>query len=437
MNTENRRDGPQTKEQYKNYLLNNLDSYTPSAERTVEDDKAIVWNTSLSVSSKRTHCPTDRFERIFADTMSYIMTTEHHMYMDIQRGNMREEEFIQWLRAFFRRMYPEMTNPNDYEIMYGRLHTAIFQYYVLQPLINHKDVSDIKVCRADDIRVRVRGKAYRSSLNFLNELDLYRFIEGLALRNNLTFDRPMLTFTDMHDKNYVLRFLVNTPLVNTNGLPSMHIRKIPWEKPDLDELIEAGMIIEIVKAYIIDKMKVSKCIVFAGPPGSGKTTLLNAAIEFIPKTRETLIIQENDELHTKQSGFMIKHVTHGLHGEPEITLEELGKMALVEGCNEFIIGEVKGGEMRYVMTLLNAGGYSAFTVHSTSAQQTMDKLADLVKYGSDYSFEDARKMLASVDTIVYMEQYQVQEIVEVAGYDLDTGRFRYRYIYKNEHPRWL
>ena len=60
---------------------------------------------------------------------------------------------------------------------------------------------------------------------------------------------------------------------------------------------------------------------------SGKTTLLNAFIEKIPRTRETLVIQENDELFTQQSGFMFKHVTHGFDGGRAYTLEDLGKMA--------------------------------------------------------------------------------------------------------------
>lgn len=417
------------------YLLNGITEYIPRVPRTREDDESLVWN--VGGNKKRTHCPAERFETIFAETLTYIMTTEHHMYMGIQRGDTKEEEFILWLKTFFRRNYPEMGNENDYGIMYQRLYTAVFQYYVLQPLIDHPDTSDIKVCRANDIRVRVKGKAYRSSAVFISDTDLYRFIEGLAIRNNLSFSEPMITFTDQHDKNYILRFLVNTPVVNTNGLPSMHVRKIPRVKPDYAELIKAEMLTPVVRDYLIDKAKTSKGIVFAGPPGSGKTTLLNAFIEYIPKTRETLVIQENDELFTDQSGFLFKHVTHGFkQGEKPITLEDLGKMALVEGCNEFIIGEVKGGEMRYVMTLLNAGGYSAFTVHSVNAHETMDKLADLVKYGSDYSFDDARKMLKNMDTIVYMEQYQVQEILEVVDYDLDTHRYVYRNIYKNEHPRW-
>ena len=108
-------------------------------------------------------------------------------------------------------------------------------------------------------------------------------------------------------------------------------------------------------------------------------------------------------------------------------------MALVEGCNEFIIGEVKGGEMRSVMTLLNAGGYAALTVHSTNAYETLDKCADLVKYGSDYSFSEARRMLKTFDTIVYMEGYKIREILEVDGYNDTDDTYNYIPIYRYEN----
>lgn len=410
--------------------------YTPSVERTIEDDKALTWNAKLFESTKRTHCNAERFEAIFKETMTYITTTEHHMYMDIQKGLTTEREFVAWLRSYFNRTYPEMRNDNDFSIMYERLHTAVFQYYVLQPLIDHDDTSDIKVCAPDDIRVRVKGKAYKSTCNFLSINDLYQFIEGLALRNGLDFSHPEITFTDSHDKHYILRFLISAPAVNAVDYPYLHIRKVPKDKPGFDKLIKDEMLTPMVAEYLKDRIKTSKGIVISGPPGSGKSTLLNAGLEVIPKTRETLVIQENDELHTKQSGFMFKHVTHGFHGEPVVTLEELGKMALVEGCNEFVIGEVKGGEMRYAATLMRSGGYCMYTTHSLSARETLPRCADLVKQGSDYSYEDACKMLKNVETVVFMEDYQVQEILEVKGFDTTTQEFIYRPIYLNPHPRY-
>lgn len=413
-----------------NRLAKNGESYVSESNRTIEDDEAIIFDAASSIR-KRTHMSEIRFDQIFHSTMRYFTEIEKYRYKEYQSGEKSKEDFYKECGKYLTQNFEEMKNPFDFNVMMERIVLAVFQYDVLQPLIDNPETSDIKICSPDDIRVRVKGKAYKSNAMFLNAADLFRFIEGLAIRNHVDiFSRPLITFTDKHDENYILRFTISSPTVTAVDYPYLHIRKVSKHKPSFDDLIDAGMLTPDIKTYLIDRAKLSKGIVFAGPPGSGKTTALNAWIEYIPKTRETLVIQENDELYTEQSGFMFKHVSHGFQGEPICTLEDLGKMALVEGCNEFIIGEVKGGEMRNAMTLINAGGHAALSVHSTNAYETLDKMADLVKYGSTYSFEEARRMLKTFDTIVYLEGYKVREILECEGYDDESGRYIYRNIYK-------
>lgn len=409
-------------------------------ERTQEDDKAILFDTSMaqfrnSNIQTRIHINQRQFNDIFHKMLNYYETTESLFFDRCQSGEISDKEFYTRLHNDIARLHPIICSyESDERVMLTRLHTAVFGYYVLQPLIDNPDTTDIKVCGPKDIRVRIKGKAYNSSEFFENEYDLKMFVSAICIRNKMKFGQtPVITFADAHDKNYILRFVISDPMVNAVDYPYLHIRKIPKVKPTFADLCTEKhnhMIIPQIAEYLINRAKYSRGIVFAGPPGSGKTSILNAFIEYIPKTRETLVIQENDELFTNQPGFMFKHVTHGYDGNRPYTLQDLGQMALVEGCNEFIIGEVKGGEMRSVMTLLNAGGYAALTVHSTNAYETMNKLADLVKYGSDYSFEDARRMLASMDTVVYMEGYKVRTILEIHGFNDQTHDYNYELIYK-------
>lgn len=755
---------------YDRPLLNQGVPYEPDAGRTAEDDAPLVYPVAATLH-KKTHISEGEFQRIYKDTMRYFTEQEKYAFRQYQSGERKPEQFYRECHQYLTRNFEAMKNKNDFDAMMERIDNAMFHYDVVQPLIDHPDTTDIKICGPYDIRVRVKGKAYKSDATFMDEADLFRFVSGLAIRNRVDiFSHPVLTFTDNHDKGYILRFTVSSPMVNCVDYPYLHIRKVSKSKSSFNDLINAGMLNEDVKMYLIDRAKASRGIVFAGPPGcvdceteffngkewksiaeyaegekvlqfdpvtneatlvtplkyikepcnkmyhfetcrgtnqtlspehrvlyytrnfqkktysdakemsaeemyqlqcqgkfngyiktdfkysgkgislsdgeiklmlavicdgsfpshhsdrtnycsvrlkkihkkqalesilkecglsyhqleekdgytrysfqaprkekvftsdwyqcsdrqlqivcdnilqwdgsygkhgsrtfsttvkenadfvqfayatcgqrvsiavqdrcgqvrkskngdkeyirksveyslcisnhnmvsmqwdkrsdnkpipaevvptdgfkycftvpthalvlrrkgrifltknSGKTTALNAFIEYIPKTRETLVIQENDELYTEQSGFMFKHVSHGFQGEPICTLEDLGKMALVEGCNEFIIGEVKGGEMRYAMTLLNAGGYAALTVHSTNAYETMDKLADLVKYGSSYSFDEARRMLKTFDTVVYMEGFKIREILEVDGYDDDTHNYNYINIYRYIPP---
>lgn len=296
-------------------------------------------------------------------------------------------------------------------------------------------ITDIKITDPYSIRVRIKGKAYLSNVTFVNDEDYDRFITGISVLNNVDLTVPTQTFTDQQDENYILRFSITAPYITGNKYPIMHIRKLPREKLMGKELMEAGMMDQKIHDYLLDCGKYSSGIVFAGPPGSGKTTILNWFLEVAyESSAEILVIQENNELFAYRKGVMFENVvTNPQRGEQACSLEDLGRMALVAGANVFVIGEAKGGEITSAITLSNSGCRTAITIHSPSAEDTIDKMTDLALRGSpNTTYEQAKRMIKTFQTIVYLEDFKVKEISEVVGYSEEKKDMIYRTIYRRE-----
>lgn len=308
--------------------------------------------------------------------------------------------------------------------------------YVVQDLIDDPKVTDIKITAPDSIRARIHGKAYLSNITFVDVNDYMRFMGSVILKNGIDTSLPTQVVTDEHDENYILRVSYTSAYINSSGLPSLHIRKVARHKMLGNDLIKAGMMDEKIRDYLLDCGKNSRGVVFAGPPGCGKTVALNWFIEeAYEQSAEILVIQESDELFTYKKGVMFEHVVTNpsqKKNEQAVTLEKLGQMALVAGVNVFVIGEAKGAEICSAITLSNSGCRTAITVHSPSSTETINKMADLAMRGWARDMDQAKRMLKSFETIVYLQDFKVQEISRIIGYDEEKHDMIYQYIYRRD-----
>ena len=218
-----------------------------------------------------------------------------------------------------------------------------------------------------------------------------------------------------------------TNFVTSTGLPYLHIRKIPKDKYTMNKLVELGMMNEDTKVYLIKQAKESTGILFTGKGASGKTTLMNAMIEEIPHDKSVLVIQENEELFTVgHPEIMFQHiVTSRGEGKIEYSLSDLARNGLLVDLDYFIIGEIKGGEAIYFLNAAYTGHRWWASVHGVNSTEAMDKLADYIKYESDYSKEDALRMLRGIKIVVFMEDVKVAEISKVVGWDDASKNLKY------------
>lgn len=417
-------------------FLNQLESYSFSKLTGMDPRTELEYDLRTKDMDIQLNTSYDNFIEIFQEVMQYITRNKRDNYYSVLKNKDEEKSFFSVVDAHIKKHYTSTRRlpEEDLPALMAKLRRALFDLYIVQDLIDDPMITDVKITDPKSIRVRVHGKAYLSNITFIDAEDYFRFIQGVAVSNNIDLSVPSQTFTDETDDNYILRFSLTAPYITSTGYPIIHIRKIPRKKPMSEELMAAGMFDEKIKNYLIDQsINKGKSIVFAGPPGSGKTTALNWFLEDgYESSAEILVIQENDELFSYRKGVMFEHVVlNPQRGELPCTLEDLGKMALVAGANVFVIGEAKGGEISSAITLSNSGCRTAITIHSQSSKDTIDKMADLAMRGTaNITYDQAKRMIKSFQIVVYMEDYQVKEISEIIGYDEDKKDMIYRSIYE-------
>jgi pilus assembly protein CpaF len=421
--------------------LNTIDTYYPVSNIKELNENIKTYKFHNDLIDCQTIASKQSLNGYFIQTMNYSMTSEHPEMVRAMKGTVEKSRWMSELERYVD-TYCKIP-PQDKEIFMKRLEEAYYSYYILTCIIADKDVSDIRVTSAEDIIVKIHGKHYKAMdedgnpVKFITEADYLRFIEMLTIRNGYNPDNPppIMVFTDKHyNEDYILRFNITGILINSTDLPYLHIRKVAKEKTDIYKLIDAGMLDEKLASYLLDKVQTSKGLVFAGPSASGKTTLMNALIDFIPKTESILCIQESEELFTyKHPNAYFQRILKDPLGTPIIGLSQLGQNGLLCDSQYFIIGECKGAEVRDLLRASNTGHKCWCSVHSQSSMETIPRLADYVKYGADYTLQEAERMLKDLEVIVYIQNFKIMEISEIAGYDDKEQKMIYRPIYRRNY----
>ncbi len=372
--------------------------------------------------------PDSNVDGILEEMIEYFTKIEKKSLNMVHRGILTRTDFLREVR---RHLIQRNTKQEEIPFIMDRFQKYIWGYHVLEELINDESISDIKVLNENNIRIKKLGKRMTSPVKFRSKRDYRQFVEYVAIKNRTTLSdiNAVQNFTDK-DSNpkFILRFNIATEFVNSVDTPYLHIRKIAKEKCSLQDLTALSMLSGETAAYLTEKVRESQGILFTGKGASGKTTLMNALLDYIPTEQSGLVIQENEELfsHTHPD-LMFQHVvTSKGEGKIQYTLKDLARNGLLTDLDYFIIGEIKGGEALYFFNASYTGHKCWASIHGSSSVEAIDKLADYMKYESNYAKSEILKMLTNISVIVFMEDFKVKEISEVRGFDEVSGNLIYR-----------
>lgn len=369
-------------------------------------------------------------ERLVTD----FTTQKQQSLMQLKKGQLEKQAFLQEAANYIERFY-SLTEEHKQGLL-KEFESYIFGYSKLSALIDDPLVSDIRVVAYDNIRIKRLGQRMAAGVAFASPKEYRQFIDSIATRNqvNISNLNAIQRFTDNDShSDFILRFTLSMPLVNTYSEPYLCIRKVPRHFPQMGDLIERGMLTRSTAELLVQRFREGSTLICGGN-SSGKTTLLNALKETLPDDCAVLVAQQADELTTKMHpDMMFLHSLPGT-GEQQVNydLEHISIAGLTMDVDFFIIGEVKGAEALYLLNAAYTGQLCAGTIHAPSARRATDKLVDYCMYESKYSRNELMRMMDCFQTVVFMKHFHVAEIYECLGWDEERKELRYGKLFEEE-----
>lgn len=353
-----------------------------------------------------------------------------------------EQDFLMLMnraKDFVITHYPKISE-EEKKILLEMFRQCVFGYYVLTPLIESKEVSDVKVLDYNHIVVKANGERYVADISFYDEADYKGWFERMQRIHRLGKgeENALSHCTDRKGvKDFYLRIDAQQACITSTEKNNIHIRKMPKEKYSWEYLKDNGMLNDEMIAYIEDRIGAGYSMLISGKGGSGKSTLLNNVVDIIPFNQSILVSQESDELYSKVHPQIQFEHTMTVKKEGltmEFSLEDELRLGLLQDIDNFIIGEIKGGEALYVFTTaMSTGARFLGTIHSNDAASSVTRLAQCARYISDYSMETLEEMLTvSPFVLIHMSHFSIDEILEIDGWDDKNKRLIFSEVYRKE-----
>lgn len=368
-------------------------------------------------------------DKVISNIISYLIKNYAEYLSDIDMNKELVESIVR------EKVYKEYSNMNT-ETTITAILNRLFGYHILQKYIDDEAVSDIRVTKFDSIFIKRKGKWEQTVEKFENEGEYIDFVRYCVLKNRgkISNETPIVIVSDRKNN---LRIEAGIEPVNVLS-PNLVIRiHRPNGMQALEDLLMTSAEMISVDIYkFLSKAIIAGCnVVISGKGGSGKTTLMRTLINKIPENLSITANEETAELYSTHPNLIQREILSNRVGDKNITLEKLTAHSLVMSNDVIVIGELKGAEAMSFFDAVSTGHRGYATVHADSSESTVDRLVTLMKRDEKaqmYSNDYLTKLLSmSLDLVIYMNNFKVQEIAEVV-YNKEEEKIEYNLLYEFE-----
>ena len=352
----------------------------------------------------------------------------------------REEEILRMIDDLLLQAREEMYIPLSAR---GELRHMLFNSVrrldILQELIDTPGITEVMVIGHRKLFIEKEGRLYQWDKQFASREKLEDIAQQIVAGcNRIVNESVPIVDARLADGS---RVNIVMPPVALEG-PVITIRRFPEHPITMDQLIRLGSVTEEAAEELHRLVAAGYNIFISGGTGSGKTTFLNALSAFIPEEERIITIEDNAELQILGKENLVRLEARGANAEGEmaVTIRDLIRTSLRMRPDRVIIGEVRGGEVVDLLPAMNTGhDGSLSTGHGNSPRDMLSRLEMMFLMGmSDVPLAAIRRQIASaIDILIHLQRFRdrsrrVAQIVEVTGFDTQTGEITTRVLYEFE-----
>jgi len=406
-----------------------------------------IEETGISITFQEDHLPDHKstiYESVREEIRQFLLNNYQKLLQECLSNSRKQKDFERIVRKYIqesRKAVPGMT----IEDIVANVWTDLCSTGPLDESLKSNESNEIMINGFDQPWLQEGGTDVRADdkISFNNRTHLETVIITKILNScgkEISEARPIVD-ARIGDARVNI---VGSPISQMKG-PIVTIRKFPPISLNPEGFLAYGTASEEMLEFMRLAVEGEASIGMGGATGSGKTTTFKLLGGYIEKGKRVIVIEDTAELRFEKlypyaKGYHFVSMECRILGDKDldITIQHLLENAMRMKPHYLIIGEIrKGADLLSAIEAANTGHPTWFTMHGRSARHMFQRMVMRVTQADpSMTQRNATELISdSLDIIMMQKKFKdgkrrVFEIVEIAGFDDETGRADLRTLFE-------